>query len=294
MVRVSPRSDRSTRALRMRRTCSPSTASIMLLSVRRNAPRLSLTTLSSVIIKRLSKPVATTSTKSNKTQKCAKPSPAGGSPKSPAEPDVSPDLSQRNWLIASITILIVGAILRLYNLALVPLHHDEGVNGNFLIPLVRNGTYQYNPENYHDPIRSRRVWRGHYCACSAAKKTSGIDWRVIGCWSNRNFSGCCLSLPLFHSREPVCVFYAGNRGSSFEVLRYGAGGLSDPGRNLCCLDGSHERNVGDKCRGLANSDRDNCVIRAVQLWKTATVHFGICRHVYRSVIRLPISAGHRY
>src|SRR6266581_3139468 len=151
MDRVSRRSGRSTRALQMRRTCSPGTASIMLLSVRRNAPKLSLTTLSLVIIKRLSKPVATASTKSNKTQKRAKPSPAGGSPKSPAEPDVSPNLSQRNWLIASILILIVGAILRLYDLALVPLHHDEGVNGNFLIPLVRNGSYQYNPENYHGP-----------------------------------------------------------------------------------------------------------------------------------------------
>lgn len=96
--------------------------------------------------------MATASTKSNKKQKRAKPSPAGGPATSSAElPDVSPDLSQRGWLIASITILIVGAILRLYDLALVPLHHDEGVNGNFLIPLVRNGTYQYNPENYHGP-----------------------------------------------------------------------------------------------------------------------------------------------
>jgi len=60
-------------------------------------------------------------------------------------------LSQRNWLIASASILCLGAILRLYDLALVPLHHDEGVNGNFLIPLVHNGAYQYNPENYHGP-----------------------------------------------------------------------------------------------------------------------------------------------
>ncbi len=95
--------------------------------------------------------MATASTKSNKTQKRSKQSRAGGPPKSPAEPAVSTDLSQRNWLIASIAILIVGAFLRLYDLALVPLHHDEGVNGNFLIPLVRNGNYQYNPENYHGP-----------------------------------------------------------------------------------------------------------------------------------------------
>ena len=45
----------------------------------------------------------------------------------------------------------MGAFLRLYNLSLVPLHHDEGVNGNFLVTLVREGKYEYNPENYHGP-----------------------------------------------------------------------------------------------------------------------------------------------
>ncbi|PYS60937.1 MAG: hypothetical protein DMF76_12605, partial [Acidobacteria bacterium] len=65
----------------------------------------------------------------------------------------TPGLSQRAWQISAGTILIVGAILRLYNLSLVPFHHDEGVNGNFLVPLVREGVskYQYNPENYHGP-----------------------------------------------------------------------------------------------------------------------------------------------
>ena len=33
----------------------------------------------------------------------------------------------------------------------MPLHHDEGVNGNFLVSLVRNGTYTYDPQNYHGP-----------------------------------------------------------------------------------------------------------------------------------------------
>src|SRR5262249_35130287 len=56
-----------------------------------------------------------------------------------------------NWRIASAAILITGAFLRLYDLSLVPLHHDEGVNGNFLVTLVRNSTYQYDPNNYHGP-----------------------------------------------------------------------------------------------------------------------------------------------
>jgi len=60
-------------------------------------------------------------------------------------------MSQRAWLWSSLGILAVGAFLRLYNLSLVPLHHDEGVNGNFLVTLVREGKYTYNPENYHGP-----------------------------------------------------------------------------------------------------------------------------------------------
>src|SRR6266478_6776829 len=70
----------------------------------------------------------------------------------PDEPQASDGvMSERAWQLSSIAILIVGAFLRLYNLSLVPLHHDEGVNGNFLVTLVREGKYTYNPENYHGP-----------------------------------------------------------------------------------------------------------------------------------------------
>ncbi len=48
-------------------------------------------------------------------------------------------------------IFAVAAFLRLYDLDLVPLHHDEGVNGNFLVRLVREGYYHYDPANYHGP-----------------------------------------------------------------------------------------------------------------------------------------------
>jgi uncharacterized protein (TIGR03663 family) len=61
------------------------------------------------------------------------------------------ELSERAWLIAAISIMVVAAFLRLYHLELVPLHHDEGVNGNFLVRLVREGVYNYDPKNYHGP-----------------------------------------------------------------------------------------------------------------------------------------------
>lgn len=60
-------------------------------------------------------------------------------------------MSERAWRLSALGILSAGAFLRLYNLSLVPLHHDEGVNGNFLVTLVREGKYTYNPENYHGP-----------------------------------------------------------------------------------------------------------------------------------------------
>jgi uncharacterized protein (TIGR03663 family) len=65
--------------------------------------------------------------------------------------DMPDEMSDRTWRLSALAILVAGAILRLYDLALVPLHHDEGVNGNFLVSLVNQGNYVYNPENYHGP-----------------------------------------------------------------------------------------------------------------------------------------------
>jgi len=48
-------------------------------------------------------------------------------------------------------VIAAAAGLRLYDLTLKPLHHDEGVNGFFLLGLFREGVYRYNPANYHGP-----------------------------------------------------------------------------------------------------------------------------------------------
>lgn len=56
------------------------------------------------------------------------------------------------WFVPlALLILLVAAGLRLPELALNPFHHDEGVNGFFTTNLVRNGTYAYDPANYHGP-----------------------------------------------------------------------------------------------------------------------------------------------
>ncbi len=54
------------------------------------------------------------------------------------------------WLLCAI-VLLAATALRVYALALKPMHHDEGVNGFFLVNLLRSGVYRYDPANYHGP-----------------------------------------------------------------------------------------------------------------------------------------------
>jgi uncharacterized protein (TIGR03663 family) len=98
--------------------------------------------------------VSTASTKSSSKQPANRPkAPAAGGRRSDQAPPGPSEavMNERTWFIAVTAILVVAAILRLYNLDLVPLHHDEGVNGNFLVRLVRDGYYHYDPANYHGP-----------------------------------------------------------------------------------------------------------------------------------------------
>src|SRR5215213_10238885 len=60
----------------------------------------------------------------------------------------SPDIL---WLASCVLITAIATFVRFYWLALKPLHHDEGVNGWFLTTLFRDGTYKYDPANYHGP-----------------------------------------------------------------------------------------------------------------------------------------------
>jgi uncharacterized protein (TIGR03663 family) len=59
--------------------------------------------------------------------------------------------SRNGWWWSSMAILIATALLRLIYLTQKPLHHDEGVNGLFLVNLFRTGYYHYDPANYHGP-----------------------------------------------------------------------------------------------------------------------------------------------
>ncbi len=60
------------------------------------------------------------------------------------------DLS-KIWRVGSLSVMAVAVFLRVAWLTLKPFHHDEGVNGLFLITLFRDGVYKYDPSNYHGP-----------------------------------------------------------------------------------------------------------------------------------------------
>jgi uncharacterized protein (TIGR03663 family) len=61
------------------------------------------------------------------------------------------EISNRYWIGGSVLVVLVAAILRLIWLPFKPFHHDEGVNGWFMTNLVRQGTFKYDPQNYHGP-----------------------------------------------------------------------------------------------------------------------------------------------
>ncbi|HEX6732655.1 MAG TPA: flippase activity-associated protein Agl23 [Pyrinomonadaceae bacterium] len=98
-------------------------------------------------------------------------------------PPPSVDISERAWKIAAISIFLVAAVLRVYDLTLVPLHHDEGVNGNFLVRLVRDGAYQYDPANYHGPtlyyFSAFVPWLLRFLFGVSARETYGLSTVAI-------------------------------------------------------------------------------------------------------------------
>src|SRR5262245_8401909 len=130
------------------------------------------------VIERLEKSVSTASTKS-KRGKQERVAPGKGRTRYEAQPPAPADISDRAWLISALVILCVGAFLRFYDLALVPLHHDEGVNGNFLVRLVREGKYFYDPANYHGPtlyyITAAIPWTIKFLFGDAARDSYGLN-----------------------------------------------------------------------------------------------------------------------
>jgi uncharacterized protein (TIGR03663 family) len=75
----------------------------------------------------------------------------GASVEAPTAADGGGRLSPLAWRSASASVMLVAVLVRLSQLELRPMHHDEGVNGFFLNNLMRTGIYHYDPSNYHGP-----------------------------------------------------------------------------------------------------------------------------------------------
>ena len=81
------------------------------------------------------------------------PSPQEAAPPGPAQRAArGPGLlvSDRSWEILAAVILVLGIALRLWDLPLMPFHHDEGIHGWFTTTLLRQGTWTYDLV-YHGP-----------------------------------------------------------------------------------------------------------------------------------------------
>jgi len=128
--------------------------------------------------------VSTDSTKSRRRKKKRTSETASAKATEPTTLEVAQsDVSERSWLIANVAVLLVGAFLRLYDLKLVPLHHDEGVNGNFLVRLVHDGFYHYDPANYHGPtlyyFSAIIPWILRFLFGSSAQNAYGLNTNTI-------------------------------------------------------------------------------------------------------------------
>jgi len=109
------------------------------------------------------------------------------------------------WLGCCTAIAAIATVLRFVALELKPLHHDEGVNGFFLINLFRDGVYKYDPANYHGPTL--------YYIALAFSKIFGNQLSTITIRSSVAVFGVLMVVLSFYLRP-----YIGRAGSLFAGL----------------------------------------------------------------------------
>ena len=126
------------------------------------------------------------------------------------------------WWWGSLIVLLAAALLRLIFLTQKPLHHDEGVNGMFLVNLFRTGYYHYDPSNYHGPslyylaviptaINNVFHW-GHGLSTFAIRFVTasfgvGVVWLML-CLRRYLGSAASLAAAAFATVSPGFVFFS--------------------------------------------------------------------------------------
>ncbi len=117
------------------------------------------------------------------------------------------------WLVSCGLITAVAAFLRFFELGLKPFHHDEGVNGFFLMSLFKDGMYRYDPANYHGPtlyyisLVFSKLFGLNTISVRASVAIFGV-FTVILAFFLRSFIGKigALSAALFIALSPGMVF----------------------------------------------------------------------------------------
>ncbi|HUF17843.1 MAG TPA: flippase activity-associated protein Agl23 [Thermoanaerobaculia bacterium] len=135
--------------------------------------------------------------------------------------------SSRTWWAAAAAISLAAIALRVYDIGLKPLHHDEGVNAYFLRRLIEEGIFRYDPSNYHGPtlpylsLLSASIFGLNTFALRLVPILFGLGTVVLAlvlCWRLGRFgslaAGALMALSagaVFHSRyfihEMMLVFF---------------------------------------------------------------------------------------
>src|SRR5438270_4857534 len=126
------------------------------------------------------------------------------------------------WWWGSLIVLLAAALIRLAFLTQKPLHHDEGVNGMFLVNLFRTGYYHYDPSNYHGPslyylaviptaINNLFHW-GHGLSTFAIRFVTacfgvGVVWLML-CLRRYLGSASSMAAAAFATISPGFVFFS--------------------------------------------------------------------------------------
>lgn len=111
-------------------------------------------------------------------------------------------------------ILLVALAVRLILLDVKPAHFDEGVNGWFVDQLIKTGTFQYDPSNYHGPFHfyvlfisqvlfGRGLWQLRIPVVIASVLTV---WLIIALRRHLP-AGACRVAAVAMAISPAFVFY---------------------------------------------------------------------------------------
>ena len=61
-------------------------------------------------------------------------------------------LAEYKSLLLLGTLVLIAAVLRMWQLEIKPPHFDEGINGHFVARMWKDGYYKYDPTNFHGPL----------------------------------------------------------------------------------------------------------------------------------------------